>query len=88
MNPAVERRLKQIPPKYRALHQRCIDGKASPREAIQANCYECFGWAGNGMGKSLQTLVTECTSVACAFHPLRPRNDGASELAPSGTSDA
>ncbi len=63
-NPQVRRRLAQIPDLYKGAYKRVIQAKASPHEAIQAQCLECVGW--------VRKEVTLCTDLGCPLYPYRP----------------
>ena len=57
-------RLEQMPIPDRLGHLRCITGKASPRQAIRAQCLECVGW--------VRDEVSRCSSPLCSLYPYRP----------------
>jgi len=72
-NPKVAARIAQVPQLYQALYKRVIQGKGSPREAIQAQCLECVCWQ--------RKEVTLCTDNACPLYPYRPyQRDGTDGL--------
>jgi hypothetical protein len=57
--------IKEVPPKYQATIRRAvIDGKASPRQAIKAQCLACVGF--------VREDVTNCTSAMCPLWHHRP----------------
>lgn len=63
-NRIVAKRRADMPPKYRKLYDRCTSGEASPREAIKAQCLECWGWD--------KRETEQCDNVACPLYELRP----------------
>jgi hypothetical protein len=69
----VDRRVKDIPKRQRKFYLKVVNGNASPRESIKANCFECMQWEGDDKGASLHDLVDRCTSTACLFYHHRPR---------------
>jgi len=67
---AAERKLKDIPRRYRGIYIRAINGR-SRAAAIHAQCLECMGWQ--------PAEAQRCTCPACALYPYRPgteRKDG------------
>jgi hypothetical protein len=58
-----------VPELYRALFNRCIGGKASPREAIKMQCLECWGYVRNE--------TATCDNAACPLWRYRPYQDTA-----------
>jgi len=70
----ITRKRSFVPIKYRKLYDRCIAGKASPREAIKMQCLECWGYG--------QADAADCQGYACplfAYNPFRNR-----AMSPSG----
>ena len=59
-----EKRAKTAPESSRGLLKRCWAGKASPREAIKAQCLECQGY-------DREAIIT-CTAPACPLYAYRP----------------
>ena len=64
LNPKQQRRIDTAPEKWRGLLTRAIEGKASPRAAIKAQCGECNGFD--------RRAIATCTADACPLHPYRP----------------
>lgn len=64
LNPKQQRRIDTAPEKWRGLLTRAIEGKASPRAAIKAQCGECNGF-------DRQAIAT-CTADACPLWMYRP----------------
>jgi hypothetical protein len=64
LTPAQARRLSQWGTLHRSLIQRCWAGKASPRQAIKAQCNEC-------VGEDRQAVV-ECADRCCPLWRYRP----------------
>jgi len=60
--PAREKRLADVPTKYRGLYRRAW-AKASRKSAIRAFCLECAGWS--------ESEVLRCTSTACPLFEFR-----------------
>lgn len=54
-----------IPIKYVGLFKRAYAGKASPRQAIKANCYECVGFDRNA--------IYDCNITICPLYRYRPK---------------
>ena len=63
-NARVDRKLNEMPPKYRKSFCRAVDGLASPRDAIKSFCLECIGWE---TGE-----ISRCTCYACPLWAYRP----------------
>jgi hypothetical protein len=68
---AVDRRMNEVPPRFRKLYGAAVTGKASPREAINAMCGQCLCWEGDD-GQTLQDAIRCCTSLACPLWAYRP----------------
>lgn len=58
----IAERLSQIPPKYRKIYERAVEG--SKAAAIKAQCLECMGWS--------RSEVTRCTDMGCPLWTVRP----------------
>jgi len=58
------KRLNHVPPASRRTIEACWSKKASPRQAIKAQCHECMGYD--------RVAVTECTAYACPLWNYRP----------------
>ena len=54
----------EMPSSYRPLYLKAVLGKASPRNAIKAQCLECIGWE--------RREVAACTAEACPLWAYRP----------------
>lgn len=76
------RRIATAPVSARGCLNRALDGKASPRTAIKAQCLECVGFD--------RTAVTECTAFGCPLWHYRPFRKGSkpSDQASFGTQEA
>ena len=61
---AREKRLGDVPLKYRGLYRRAWEGQ-SRKSAIRAFCLECVGWS--------QTEAQACTARACPLFQFRER---------------
>jgi hypothetical protein len=53
-----------MPKLYQSGYERAINGKASPRQAIKAQCLECVGYERNE--------ITNCTDTDCPLYCYRP----------------
>ena len=53
-----------IPVKCRKNYERAVSGKASPRQAIKAQCLECVQYD--------RTEVTNCSDTGCPLYQYRP----------------
>jgi hypothetical protein len=58
------KRIKSCPVSCRGLLARCFSKKASPRQAIKAQCHDCCGFD--------RPAITECTAFGCPLWNLRP----------------
>lgn len=58
------KRLSTIPESAQSVFQRSWAKKASPRQAIKAQCLECMGFDRKG--------IAGCTSYACSLWEYRP----------------
>jgi hypothetical protein len=68
LNSKQQRRIASAPESWRGLLTRAIQGKASPRAAIKAQCGDCNGF-------DRQAIAT-CTADACPLWKQRPyQND-------------
>lgn len=54
----------ETPNRYRKLYDRCMSGEASPRQAIQTQCLECWAW--------VQNETTQCDNICCPLYQYRP----------------
>ena len=61
---AIARKLAQMPQSCRRNYRRAASGKASPREAIKAQCLQCVGW--------VREEVRLCTALDCPLWMYRP----------------
>ena len=59
----IEKRLADIPPAYKKIYKKAIDGK-SLRACINAQCLECCGYQRNE--------IALCTCFACSLWIVRP----------------
>ena len=59
---AREKRLSDVPPKYRALYRKAWD-RRSRKSAVRGFCLECCGWNENE--------VRLCTAPACPLYEYR-----------------
>ena len=62
--PAVEERLANTPKTMKRGYLRAASGKAAPKAAIKAFCYECMGYS--------RVDIPGCTAVACPLWKYRP----------------
>lgn len=53
-----------VPVFYQKLFDRCIDGQASPREAIKMHCLECWAY--------VRHETATCDNVGCPLWTYRP----------------
>jgi hypothetical protein len=60
----IAQRAGQMPKSCRAGYLKAAEGKASPREAIKAQCLECVAWN--------RAEVRRCTATACPLWMYRP----------------
>ncbi len=60
----IEKKRRAVPVKYRKLFDRCMAGKASPRDAIKMQCLECWGYD--------RTETEACDIVTCPLYHHRP----------------
>lgn len=74
----IARKRSFVPEKYRKLYDRCIAGKASPREAIRLQCLECWGY--------VRTEAQTCDNVNCPLFQYNPLKKPAKSLAGAGNS--
>lgn len=64
----IEVDVSMIPESLQSAHLRAIQGKASPREAIKAHCYECVA--------GIRREITLCTAAhSCPLYRYRPFQD-------------
>ncbi len=63
----IAERLRQMPPKYRAIYCRAVKGKGL-RACVNAQCLECCGWQSGE--------VARCTDHGCPLYAARPYQDG------------
>lgn len=63
---AMSRRLKKVPRDCRKGFKDACEGKASPRQAIKAKCYECVGY------ENLKENIAGCTAYGCPLFAYRP----------------
>ena len=61
--------LASVPRKYRKLVLKAMTGKASPRMAIKAQCYQCVGYS------DVKNMVYNCSSRICSLWRYRPRRE-------------
>jgi hypothetical protein len=61
----VEARAARIPPRFRGVYQRAMEGK-SRAAAVRAKCQECVGY------EDVTEQVRGCTDPACPLWPMRP----------------
>jgi hypothetical protein len=77
MNATAERRAATVPPRYRPLYLRVVNGKATRSGAIRIMCAECVGW------EDVAEAIRGCTSPACPLYHHRPyRTKRAESAAP------
>ena len=62
MHEKIEKRLNDIPQKYKNHYRKAMTGKHRA-SAVKAFCLECMGWE--------REEVRKCTSVACPLYPYR-----------------
>jgi hypothetical protein len=67
---SIDKRMSDVPIKYKKLYKRCISGQASPRMAIKMHCLECWGW------QNKETMA--CDNAACPLFNHRPYQNGPS----------
>lgn len=60
----IAERRSDMPRQYRKLYDRCMAGKASPRDAIKMHCLECWGW--------VKGETEKCDNYACPLYRYRP----------------
>jgi len=58
--------LETIPIKYRGTYEKALRGKASPRRAIRAKCFECNGF------ENPAVRTKECAVFGCPLWAYRP----------------
>lgn len=54
------------PKLYRGAYAKALEGKASPRQAIKAKCYECCGF------EEVKERISECSVRRCPLWAYRP----------------
>ena len=60
----IAKRRADTPLLYQKLYDRCMNGEASPRQAIKMQCLECWGW--------VRAETATCDNVACPLYQYRP----------------
>jgi hypothetical protein len=56
---------REVPEKWQKLYQKCLSGKASPRQCIKMFCGECMGYD--------RTEVAACEDEGCPLYSKRPK---------------
>lgn len=62
---AVDRSLR-VPVSRRKAYMRSVDGTASPRQAIKAQCYDCIGQ------ENAFHAIANCRGYTCPLYAYRP----------------
>lgn len=60
----IAQRRADMPELYRKQYDRCMTGKASPRDAIKMQCLECWGY--------VRAETAACDNTACPLYLYRP----------------
>jgi len=60
----IKQRRADMPLLYRKLYDRCMAGKASPRDAIKMQCLECWAY--------VMPETANCDNCACPLFRYRP----------------